>query len=554
MFEFLLRIEGQNLGDFIGDTQDLSTARGGSLALLNAVHELAPAIEKAMGVKLKPVTTGASTGLWTFDAPDCRKADDVARQASRILAGETDAGETFGVTKYGVFSVVALGASASYLENSEAAHAVARRNQLRSGAVVYPAKAAAARAVCPVDLVRPVGSKKLYYKTARVPVSESVHARRRYGLLAKQQFYASILKGNPIMQQLDANDGTHPFALQLNSISERAASSLPLRRNLQDKIAIIYMDGNGFGDLQRGYIEDPSAGASQIERQRNFDADIQTMRASLLAGLLQLVLDRKGHGAPSDEEATLRTNELTAARFDVIRFETLLWGGDEMAFAAPARLAWRALREIIEKTSQWNVNIKGVQRPFHHAIGVAFCHHDAPVARVDALVRRLADHVKDLAVDPSTLEAKRGRDATGVMPVVLESFDHIGDDLRGYVDRECRADLKNASLSSRNASFVLRSHEAGALQDVAETLARIGFPRRRLKMMAHALYWPGRTGAETFEQRFERALTEVAGAKGAFEILFDAFGDGDSNRRRAIGFLEQLWDYLVPEEQGETVP
>src|SRR5438046_1029460 len=72
MSRYYLRVEAVNLTNFIADTQDLSTIRGGSLLLLNAVDVLP---RKVDGVELVPLSTGASAGLYSFQASD----DDAAK-------------------------------------------------------------------------------------------------------------------------------------------------------------------------------------------------------------------------------------------------------------------------------------------------------------------------------------------------------------------------------------------------------------------------------------------------------------------------------------------
>ena len=65
----LLRIEAVNLAACIDDTEDLSTRRGGSLMLLQAVQEMA----RRFSDRITAVKTGASTGLFELhpgqDAP-----------------------------------------------------------------------------------------------------------------------------------------------------------------------------------------------------------------------------------------------------------------------------------------------------------------------------------------------------------------------------------------------------------------------------------------------------------------------------------------------------
>jgi hypothetical protein len=61
MTEYYLRLEGVNLANFVYDTQDLSTVRGGSLILLDGVKWLEAHAKTVSGVsKFQRISTGAS--------------------------------------------------------------------------------------------------------------------------------------------------------------------------------------------------------------------------------------------------------------------------------------------------------------------------------------------------------------------------------------------------------------------------------------------------------------------------------------------------------------
>ena len=68
MGKYFLRIEGVNLNNFVGDTQDLSTIRGGGLLLLDATQHIEEALNRQLpNINLKEITTGASIGVYEFD-------------------------------------------------------------------------------------------------------------------------------------------------------------------------------------------------------------------------------------------------------------------------------------------------------------------------------------------------------------------------------------------------------------------------------------------------------------------------------------------------------
>ena len=64
MAKYLVRVEAVNFDNFINDTQDISTIRGGGLLVLDAAKELAARAE------MRGIYTGASTGLFVAELPE----------------------------------------------------------------------------------------------------------------------------------------------------------------------------------------------------------------------------------------------------------------------------------------------------------------------------------------------------------------------------------------------------------------------------------------------------------------------------------------------------
>jgi hypothetical protein len=69
MSTFYLRIEGVNLNYVLEDTNQLSVIRGGSLLLRQAVKDI-----EAKFPALRKISTGASVGLFQFEAEDEKEA------------------------------------------------------------------------------------------------------------------------------------------------------------------------------------------------------------------------------------------------------------------------------------------------------------------------------------------------------------------------------------------------------------------------------------------------------------------------------------------------
>ncbi|MGH8499011.1 MAG: hypothetical protein ACRERV_09430 [Methylococcales bacterium] len=109
-------------------------------------------------------------------------------------------------------------------------------------------------------------------------------------------------------------------------------------------------------------------------------------------------------------------DEENGAKQEVIRFETLLWGGDEMLFVLPAWLGFEFLQYFFEHSSRWAC--VGGERLTHSA-GLVFCHAKSPIHRIRKLAQSLADSMKVV------LGEHRKQNVWDY--IVLESIDYPGD-------------------------------------------------------------------------------------------------------------------------------
>ncbi len=109
-------------------------------------------------------------------------------------------------------------------------------------------------------------------------------------------------------------------------------SSDPAQGILNGKIAVIYVDGNKFGDIARNCINS--------EEQTQFDQQLREGQNAILKTLL--------------EEANI--NELWKYKDknneEKTRLETLLWGGDELIWVVPAWLGWYTLNLFFKQADE----------------------------------------------------------------------------------------------------------------------------------------------------------------------------------------------------------
>ena len=193
MPKYLLRVEGVNQASVIEDTDDLSTRRGGGLMILNAARQLISTLPSAVGKRLSPIATGASIGLYKFQAEDDNEAEQLA-QAVRVHFQEgtleyvLEDGRTIGhlELKHGTF-VVDVEALLSGPAQGAAVERTIAKNRWRQ--VQEPAVALSglwfdeAADNCVLDFVRPGVLEEDLPENRRGMVSVSVKQRRRYGRL-----------------------------------------------------------------------------------------------------------------------------------------------------------------------------------------------------------------------------------------------------------------------------------------------------------------------------------------------------------------------------------
>ncbi len=481
-YSHLLRIEAVNFGHFIFDVNDLSTARGGGLLLLEAITRVAKLIEQKGG---KTISSGASVGLFGLVASSNAQAGATAKHVRDELNRHTEFQHaTF------VVDVVAT-TSNTFRLDCERVLALNRRQQLAMPAMQVPAPG---NGVCKLDRIRPASGGAAEKDKAHEQ-SHSVNARRTAGRERKQATYVDILRKVAAADAKAAQVLTYyekhnlPFAGDFHQISNDRKE---IRGNLGDKIAVFYADGNSFSRFNR--VESATA----LEA---WDVKIKHLRGTLLARLLDVV-------HPTDDDTR-------------IRIETLLWGGDELIFVLPA---WKGIEfaEIFFETTKskdWEHNGKRLT----HAVGLVFCHHNAPIQPIQALARRLGDIGK----------SKAGRDVNSINCVVLESFDHTGLDWDAYLAR----------ISANTINAEMRVLRDDVFTQLVERLQQIkapdGLPRSRLYAYLRDVLDAERQGKSVDAAASQRLTHDLVGD---IEDLVSKTNNAEWM------LLTELWDYVDAED------
>ncbi len=514
---YYLRVEGVNLDNFVYDTNDLSTVRGGSLLMLDLVDEVKKYLE-AEKIAYQPISMGASWGLFSMQNDTMEAAPLLTGLRNAIVRArvsiekqkENGRPYTLEITPWRnatfVMDIVpAADGDRHFQKNRDKVHALNRWRQMQELSLVLPEKNSSCaddpdHAVCGFDLVRP-GSRWLDRKEKKA-ISGHVSDRREYGRDQKQNFYkkqVATIKNH----EADVSMESLEFVNDLKELTHGPTNDYG---NLAGKMAVIYLDGNSFGKTM--------SRCETREDQKEFNSIVRSGQNRFLADLLPAIAaDRHWQHQKQDQGVTK----------ELIRLETLLWGGDEIMWVVPAWQGWWLLAEFFRKTSTPAWRFQG--RQLTHGAGLVFCHHNAPIHRI-----------KKLAYDLADLAKNKGREKGYVAYQVLESFDHAGADLQAFRARRCPPGITGDDLildGNTMADLIPAMKALKALPD---------FSKRKLYQIVDALY-KGR-------QEQARQLEEKAGftenpVHDNLKKLECCFGD----RPACWLHLLELWDYVeYPEE------
>lgn len=398
MADYYLRVEGVNLASVLEDTEQLSVIRGGGLMLRQVATELP---EQLPDLKLRGVSCGASIGLFAFSS---EAPNEVRTTASQYLAKHYP---------HFTFVVDIQADNANFQRDKEAVLARNRFRQLQQLTVAMPApNTDPDQGACALDNLRPVAGEETIHQE-RTPVSASVFARFRFGRDKRAHFY----------HQETEIDPKPAFTHTLENIAKltKTQEKNPELRQLNNKIAVVYFDGNGFSKIQNAYCDTQ-------RKQEEFDQFVQEKRKDFLTHLLP----RLG------QDATAKTEQ------GELRLETLLWGGDEMIFVVPAWQGFAVLNHFYEISADWNFH----QTPLTHAGGIVFCSAKTPIHRVTRLAKQLAEGVKDN-------DQIQGRNGNYFDYLVLESVDYPTEPLE---TSRARFPLVPFTESMRGAAVSLQQY------------------------------------------------------------------------------------------------
>ena len=181
--------------------------------------------------------------------------------------------------------------------------------------------------------------------------------------------------------------------------------------------------------------------------------------------------------------------------------------------------AWQGLafvESFFSSTTGWTFGGEALT----HAVGLVFCHHNAPIHAVKGVAERLAISAKDTT----------NRKGNSINYVVLESFDHTGTDWNDYLKRVYNGQLFAACRCLSAADF-------------ASTLAALrtlkhGLPRSRVAPYIQSLI-AGNADPDKAEKRRDHDLDEAT--KSAASALC---APHTNCPLAGWSHCADLWDYL----------
>jgi hypothetical protein len=324
--------------------------------------------------------------------------------------------------------------------------------------------------------------------------------RREYGRRNKQEFYR---------KELEKYAGGGGVDLRFTDDLSELAGNSDAWGNLKDKMAVVYVDGNGIGALQREKCATWTA-------QQEFSLGLRKMQAAFLGDLLKRI---------DADDGWKNAGKL--------RLETLLWGGDELVWVVPAWRGWELLQFFYEESLEWKL----LGARITHAAGLVFCHHKAPIHEIVRLAKDLAGMAKS--------KGKHRQEKNLFAYQVLESFDHIGRAMdEGY--------LRNRYPFYAGTATNPLVLEGGSMKRIAETMPKVrrDISRKKLFEMAKAVM----TGQTAEADRVSAVVRKRLLRDGQTEALSCSqdFGEDCEHNHACWYHIAELMDYVAPEGPAPT--
>ena len=523
MPDYVLRIEGVDLGATIGDTEQLSVMRGAGLALLSAPGYAAGLLKPH---NPREIFTGASQAAFVIEAADDAAAETVAREVRNTLSGRRGVEDhiqpdgSTPVPPFGHLHLVVDVAKGSDARALDVAEARNRARQFQDAGAPLPDFAGQAEDFDDWDRTRPGIWGKHEVRDKKVVLSAATLSRFNYGRLQREAFYRERAGGS---------DGDF-FSASFEDIARVANAPKKCPSSLKSKIAVVYADGNKFTTI-RNALRDREGLAGLSRFSTRLLAYQETLLTEIVAWLRA---GRDGPGgdryAAKDEDGTVR-----------YRFETLLWGGDELCFVMPAWLAAPFVEGFFNVTGGWQIE----GHRLTHAVGVVICPSKTAIRQARKVAEDLANGLKrskglseqqngvQIEVFESIAMPDTSIDAYRKALYGVDDLDDLnrwlalpGDGIGTLFTRIAR--LKNGDADTEPFA---RSQ----LYTLLRKAVRAGAFQRRKAKAERDLH-------DAIDDYFARAGSHGGFAGKDLEIL----PESGASRALSLAVLASLWDYIQP--------
>ena len=192
-----------------------------------------------------------------------------------------------------------------------------------------------------------------------------------------------------------------------------------------------------------------------------------------------------------------------------LRFETILWGGDELAFVMPAWLATTFVEGFFRHSAGWTINNDRTGESFQltHAVGVAIGHVKVPIRQLRTIAKDAADAAKEAGL----------RSVNSVTFEIFESLHPPDDDLGRWRKSVFGDSVDDNELAKKLAlpgdfSKVLARFEAIVRGESRKEGFRPGFPRSQIYTALRKLREQGKGVGESGADAVVEAVIDFMGS------------------------------------------
>ncbi len=432
----LMIVEGVNFAATLFDTNDISTIRGSSLALLRMADAVAEALVPMATADhaITVLTRGASVLELAIDGPNdpaLATLLEALLARARAVVSETitaPEGGTIDLTRFTILTVAAradalppgaprtlaalLAFARSRLRIEQARtrrFAMPHRGDLPDWAVSRAAGDCAAKSGLRGVVIDDRGHGEERFTEH---VSAGVLDRRTFGRAARRGIWIRLLEeaGETELAQRIRRERID-FADQLRHLlpREKLDPDHGLSPAICGKIALIHLDGNGFG-AKRALLKDAASHSA-------FSALLREIHARLIAAVIGDALADGGNGVRLWADGDVRR----------VRIEPLLLGGDELVVAVPAFCALPLLalmqRQLVAELDPVWVDAATApeKRQLTHTAAIVLADQKTPIRHLRDAAAALVDLVK------TAKDARKGF-ATAILTMEGFALPHGGID------------------------------------------------------------------------------------------------------------------------------